>query len=161
MFHTIEEAIYDLMQGKIIIVCDDEDRENEGDFVALAEKATPEVINFMITHGRGLVCVPITEELADRLDLAPMVNHNTDAHGTAFTVSIDHKATTTGISAFERSLTIQEMLNPEAKASDFKRPGHIFSACCEKRRGIAPRGAYGSSCRFSPSLWSKASRCHL
>ncbi len=89
-FHTIEEAIYDLMQGEIIIVVDDEDRENEGDLVALAEKATPEVINFMITHGRGLVCVPITEERARELDLPLMVHHNTDQHGTAFTVSVDH-----------------------------------------------------------------------
>ena len=126
MFNTIEEAIYDLMQGKVVIVCDDEDRENEGDFVALAEKATPEVINFMIKYGRGLVCAPITEELADKLDLHPMVNHNTDPHGTAFTVSIDHKTTTTGISASERSRTILELLNPNSRASDFKRPGHIF-----------------------------------
>lgn len=126
MFDPIEEAIYDLMQGKIVIVCDDEDRENEGDFVALAEKATPEVINFMITHGRGLVCVPITKERAEQLELMPMVEHNTDTHETAFTVSIDHVETTTGISAHERSLTIQKMLDKDAKASDFRRPGHIF-----------------------------------
>ncbi|MFT4413163.1 bifunctional 3,4-dihydroxy-2-butanone-4-phosphate synthase/GTP cyclohydrolase II [Fredinandcohnia humi] len=126
MFDPIEEAISDLMEGKVIIVCDDEDRENEGDFVSLAERATPEVINFMITHGRGLVCVPITEQLAKKLNLSPMVNHNTDPHGTAFTVSIDHKTTTTGISAFERSTTILELLNPETKATDFKRPGHVF-----------------------------------
>ncbi|MCA1030588.1 bifunctional 3,4-dihydroxy-2-butanone-4-phosphate synthase/GTP cyclohydrolase II [Bacillus timonensis] len=126
MFDPIEEAIYDLMQGKVVIVCDDEDRENEGDFVSLAEKATPEVINFMVKHGRGLVCVPVTEELAKKLDLKPMVNHNTDSHGTAFTVSIDYKSTTTGISAFERSLTIMQLLNPDTKASDYKRPGHIF-----------------------------------
>jgi len=132
MFNTIEEAIYDLMQGKVIIVCDDEDRENEGDFVALAEKATPEVINFMIKYGRGLVCAPITEELADKLDLHPMVNHNTDPHGTAFTVSIDHKTTTTGISAFERSRTILELLNSNSKASDFKRPGHVFPLVSRK-----------------------------
>jgi len=132
MFNTIEEAIYDLMQGKVIIVCDDEDRENEGDFIALAEKATPEVINFMIKYGRGLVCVPITEELADKLDLHPMVNHNTDPHGTAFTVSIDHKTTTTGISAFERSRTILELLNSNSKASDFKRPGHVFPLVSRK-----------------------------
>jgi len=132
MFNTIEEAIYDLMQGKVIIVCDDEDRENEGDFIALAEKATPEVINFMIKYGRGLVCVPIIEELADKLDLHPMVNHNTDPHGTAFTVSIDHKTTTTGISAFERSRTILELLNSNSKASDFKRPGHVFPLVSRK-----------------------------
>jgi 3,4-dihydroxy 2-butanone 4-phosphate synthase/GTP cyclohydrolase II len=141
MFNTIEEAIYELMQGNVIIVCDDEDRENEGDFVALAEKATPEVINFMIKYGRGLVCVPITEELADKLDLAPMVNHNTDPHGTAFTVSIDHKSTTTGISAYERSMTIQELLNPNAKASDFKRPGHVFPLVA-KKGGVLRRAGH-------------------
>src|SRR5690606_40695303 len=101
-FNTIEEALEDLKAGKIIIVVDDEDRENEGDFVALAEKATPEMINFMITEGRGLVCVPITEERATELDLPPMVSRNTDYHGTAFTVSVDHIETTTGISAHEQ-----------------------------------------------------------
>ncbi|MBM6619936.1 bifunctional 3,4-dihydroxy-2-butanone-4-phosphate synthase/GTP cyclohydrolase II [Bacillus suaedaesalsae] len=126
MFDRIEEAIYELMQGNVVIVCDDEDRENEGDFVAIAEKTTPEVINFMIKHGRGLVCAPITEENARRLDLLPMVNHNTDPHGTAFTVSVDYKTTTTGISAFERSETIQRLIDANAKAGDFKRPGHIF-----------------------------------
>lgn len=111
----IEDAIYDLMRGKVVIVVDDEDRENEGDFVALAERATPEVINFMITEGRGLVCVPITAERAEELDLHPMVSQNTDNHGTAFTVSIDHADTTTGISAGERSQTIKAMLDPKAK----------------------------------------------
>ncbi|WP_017756284.1 bifunctional 3,4-dihydroxy-2-butanone-4-phosphate synthase/GTP cyclohydrolase II [Calidifontibacillus oryziterrae] len=126
MFDSIEDALQELIKGNVVIVCDDEDRENEGDFVALAEKATPEVINFMITHGRGLVCAPITEDVARSLDLVPMVNRNTDPHGTAFTVSIDHKTSTTGISAFERSTTIQQLINPASKASDFKRPGHIF-----------------------------------
>ncbi|WP_371018608.1 bifunctional 3,4-dihydroxy-2-butanone-4-phosphate synthase/GTP cyclohydrolase II [Pseudalkalibacillus sp. JSM 102089] len=126
MFHTIEEAIYDLMQGKVVIVCDDEDRENEGDFIALADKVTPETINFMITKGRGLVCTPITEERANELKLSPMVDHNTDSHGTAFTVSVDHKSTTTGISAAERASTIQYLINTDAKPSDFNRPGHIF-----------------------------------
>lgn len=126
MFDRIEEAIYDLMQGGIVIVCDDEDRENEGDFVALAEKATPEVINFMIKYGKGLVCTPITEERAKQLELMPMVDHNTDPHGTAFTVSIDHKTTTTGISAHERSDTILALIDDNAKGSDFKKPGHIF-----------------------------------
>src|SRR5690606_3030930 len=91
MFDSIEDALIDLKNGKAIIVVDDENRENEGDFIALAEKATPETINFMITHGRGLVCVPITNELAQKLELHPMVEHNTDPHGTAFTVSIDYK----------------------------------------------------------------------
>lgn len=126
MFDSIEAAINDLKNGKIVIVVDDENRENEGDFVALAEKITSETINFMIKYGRGLVCTPITEDLADKLDLTPMVEHNTDPHGTAFTISIDHELTTTGISAHERALTIKKMLGSEAKPKHFKRPGHIF-----------------------------------
>jgi 3,4-dihydroxy 2-butanone 4-phosphate synthase/GTP cyclohydrolase II len=126
MFDRIEEAIYELMQGNVVIVCDDEDRENEGDFVALADQTTPEVINFMIKHGRGLVCAPITEATAKRLDLVPMVGHNTDPHGTAFTVSVDYKTTTTGISAHERSETIRRLIDPNVKPVDFKRPGHVF-----------------------------------
>ncbi|MGD6782118.1 MULTISPECIES: bifunctional 3,4-dihydroxy-2-butanone-4-phosphate synthase/GTP cyclohydrolase II [Bacillaceae] len=141
LFNSIEEALEDLQQGKVIIVCDDEDRENEGDFVALAEKATPAVVNFMATHGRGLICVPVQEELAEKLDLVPMVNHNTDSHGTAFTVSIDHKSTTTGISAFERSTTILELLSPASKAGDFKRPGHIFPLVA-KRGGVLRRAGH-------------------
>jgi len=138
VFNTIDEALTDLKEGKVIIVCDDEDRENEGDFIALAEKTSPEVINFMVTHGRGLVCVPIEEELAHKLDLIPMVSKNTDPHGTAFTVSIDHKFSTTGISAFERSATILSLLDPESKAADFKRPGHIFPLIA-KRGGVLRR----------------------
>lgn len=132
MFDTIEEALTELKQGKVVIVCDDENRENEGDFIALAERATPDVINLMATHGRGLICVPIEEELADKLELGPMVAHNTDPHGTAFTVSIDHEFSTTGISAFERSATILSMLDFEAKPADFKRPGHIFPLVAKK-----------------------------
>ncbi|ACX64433.1 bifunctional 3,4-dihydroxy-2-butanone-4-phosphate synthase/GTP cyclohydrolase II [Paenibacillus sp. FSL H8-0457] len=125
-FHTIEEALSDLKEGKVVIVVDDEDRENEGDFIALADKATPEVINFMITEGRGLVCLPMTQTRAQELDLKPMVTQNTDYHGTAFTVSIDHKDTTTGISAYERSITVNGILDPNASAADFRRPGHMF-----------------------------------
>lgn len=128
----IEEAIYDLMLGKVIIVVDDEDRENEGDFIALAEKATPEIINFMITEGRGLVCVPITQDRAEELDLPPMVAQNSDYFGTAFTVSVDHRTTTTGISAHERSMTIQAMIDPVTKAQDFRKPGHIFPLIAKK-----------------------------
>ncbi|MGZ0086202.1 bifunctional 3,4-dihydroxy-2-butanone-4-phosphate synthase/GTP cyclohydrolase II [Caldibacillus thermoamylovorans] len=141
MFDSIEAALAALANGEVIIVCDDEDRENEGDFVALAEKVTPDIINFMITHGRGLVCVPITEELAERLGLEPMVAHNTDAHGTAFTVSIDYKTTTTGISAHERAATIQALLDPNVKASDFKRPGHIFPLIA-KKGGVLRRAGH-------------------
>lgn len=141
MFHTIEEALADLKNGKVIIVCDDEDRENEGDFLALAETITPEAINFMITHGRGLVCIPITEEHAQRLQLEPMVTHNTDAHGTAFTVSIDHVSNTTGISAYERADTIQELMKPNAKGEDFKRPGHTFPLIA-KEGGVLRRAGH-------------------
>jgi 3,4-dihydroxy 2-butanone 4-phosphate synthase/GTP cyclohydrolase II len=132
LFVSIEEAVSELKQGKIIIVCYDEDRENEGDLIALAEKATPEVVNFMVTHGRGLMCTPIEEELAQKLDLTPMVLHNTDTNKTAFTVSIDHKFSTTGISAFERSATVISMLDPDAAAGDFKRPGHVFPLIAKK-----------------------------
>lgn len=138
---SIEEAIYDLIMGKVIIVVDDEDRENEGDFIALAEKATPEVINFMITEGRGLVCVPVTEERAHELDLPPMVAHNTDYHGTAFTVSIDHNGTTTGISAHERSQTIKAMIDSKTRPHEFRRPGHIFPLIA-KKGGVLRRAGH-------------------
>ncbi|MGD6815695.1 bifunctional 3,4-dihydroxy-2-butanone-4-phosphate synthase/GTP cyclohydrolase II [Metabacillus sp. 84] len=126
MFHTIEEAIKDLKNGKPVIVVDDEDRENEGDFVALGEMASPDVINFMATYGRGLICTPMTEDRAAELNLKPMVDENTDPHGTAFTVSVDYKTASTGISAFERSETIQALISRESRAQDFKRPGHVF-----------------------------------
>lgn len=141
MFDPIEEAIYELMQGKTVIVCDDEDRENEGDLIALAQMATPDVINFMATHGRGLICVPIEEELAQKLDLMPMVSRNTDPHGTAFTVSIDHKFSTTGISAYERSATVISMLDPKSKPADFKRPGHVFPLIA-KKGGVLRRAGH-------------------
>lgn len=138
MFHTIEEAIEDLKRGKVIIACDDENRENEGDFIALAEHSTPEVINFMAIHGRGLICTPISEQLATKLNLHPMVTDNTDVHRTAFTVSIDHKTTKTGISAFERSDTIQALLQEDVKVSDFRRPGHVFPLI-SKEGGVLSR----------------------
>jgi 3,4-dihydroxy 2-butanone 4-phosphate synthase/GTP cyclohydrolase II len=140
-FNLIEEAIVDLMLGKVIIVVDDEDRENEGDFIALAEKATPEVINFMIKEGRGLVCVPIMEERAQQLDLPPMVAQNTDYHGTAFTISVDHMETSTGISAFERSRTVQALIDPKSKAQEFRRPGHIFPLVA-KKGGVLRRAGH-------------------
>ncbi|GKV68602.1 riboflavin biosynthesis protein RibBA [Sporosarcina sp. NCCP-2716] len=138
MFDTIEEAIEELRQGRAIIVVDDENRENEGDFVCLAEHATPEMINFMAAKGRGLICTPITEEKADQLGLPLMTEQNTDAHGTAFTVSIDHAGADTGISAFERSETILEMLTPGAAAADFRRPGHVFPLIA-KTEGVLAR----------------------
>jgi len=140
-FHTIEEAIYDLIQGKAIIVVDDEDRENEGDFIALAEKATPEMINFMIKEGRGLVCAPISEERAAQLELPPMVARNTDFHGTAFTVSVDHTDTSTGISASERSRTVKALIDPNTKAEDFRRPGHVFPLIA-KKGGVLRRAGH-------------------
>ncbi|MDQ0219084.1 bifunctional 3,4-dihydroxy-2-butanone-4-phosphate synthase/GTP cyclohydrolase II [Peribacillus cavernae] len=141
MFNTIEEAIEDLKAGKAIIVVDDEDRENEGDFVVLADKATPEAINFMATHGRGLICTTITEDTAAKLKLHPMVEVNTDNHGTAFTVSIDHISTSTGISAFERSTTILELLKIESVSTDFRRPGHIFPIVA-KEGGVLRRAGH-------------------
>jgi 3,4-dihydroxy 2-butanone 4-phosphate synthase/GTP cyclohydrolase II len=126
MFHTIEAAISDLKKGKPIIVVDDENRENEGDFVALSENVTPEMINFMITHGRGLVCTAINAYLAEKIGLSPMMNQNTDPLGTAFTTTVDHVDTTTGISAMERSKTIQALVKPGVGNSDFKQPGHVF-----------------------------------
>jgi 3,4-dihydroxy 2-butanone 4-phosphate synthase / GTP cyclohydrolase II len=141
LFNTIEEAIEDLKTGKAIIVVDDEDRENEGDFVVLADKATPEAINFMATYGRGLICTTITNELASKLDLHPMVEVNTDNHGTAFTVSIDHQSTSTGISAFERSTTILELLDENSVATDFRRPGHVFPIVA-KEGGVLRRAGH-------------------
>ena len=126
--NTIEEAIEDIRQGKIIIVVDDEDRENEGDFLAAADKVTPEMINFMATHGKGLICVPLTESRCKELELHSMVTNNTDNMETAFTVSVDLKGNgvTTGISAADRSKTIEALVNPETKPYELGRPGHIF-----------------------------------
>lgn len=126
-FSTVEEAIEDIREGKIVIVVDDEDRENEGDFIAAAEKVTPEIVNFMATHGRGMICAPITGERAEELNLELMVPVNTSRHGTPFTVTVDYiKGTTTGISAADRAATIRALADPNVKASDFARPGHVF-----------------------------------
>jgi len=126
--HTIPEAIQDIKDGKIVIVVDDEDRENEGDFICAAEKITPELVNFMAKHGRGLICTPIEQKRAKELDLDLMVKSNTAMHNTAFTVSIDliGQGCTTGISAYDRATGIKALVNPEIKAGDFARPGHIF-----------------------------------
>ncbi|OAG94673.1 bifunctional 3,4-dihydroxy-2-butanone-4-phosphate synthase/GTP cyclohydrolase II [Ferroacidibacillus organovorans] len=141
MFSPIETALAALRRGEIIIVVDDEDRENEGDFVALAEYATPEVINFMITHGRGLVCIPIEMSHAKALHLHPMVEKNSDLHGTAFTISVDHVSTTTGISAFERAQTVQALLTDGSKPEDFRRPGHLFPLVA-KEGGVLRRAGH-------------------
>lgn len=126
-FNTIPEAIEDIRNRKIVIVVDDEDRENEGDFLMAADKVSPEAVNIMVKHGRGLVCVPITKDRAKELDLDYMVSEGADPDEAAFTISVDHKKlTTTGISAPDRANTIRELINPEAEPSDFRRPGHIF-----------------------------------
>jgi len=125
-FNTVEEALEDLRAGRMVVVVDDEDRENEGDLVMAAEKVTPEAINFMVTHGRGLVCVPMEGKRLDELDLGPMVPSNEDPMGTAFTVSVDAKETTTGISAFERAFTIKKLVDPRTRPQDLRRPGHVF-----------------------------------
>lgn len=123
---TIEQAVEDLRNGKIILVIDDPDRENEGDFICAAEYATTENVNFMATYGKGLICMPMSKEMCKKLDLDQMVEHNTDNHSTAFTVSIDHKDTTTGISAVERSMTARMVVDDNARPEDFRRPGHMF-----------------------------------
>jgi 3,4-dihydroxy 2-butanone 4-phosphate synthase/GTP cyclohydrolase II len=138
--NTIEEAIEDIRQGKVIIVVDDEDRENEGDFLAAAEKVTPEMINFMATHGRGLICAPLTERRCNELELHSMVKNNTDHMETAFTVSVDLKGhgVTTGISASDRAKTILALVNEETKPYDLARPGHIFPLTA-KQGGVLRR----------------------
>jgi 3,4-dihydroxy 2-butanone 4-phosphate synthase / GTP cyclohydrolase II len=135
---TIEHAMEYLKSGKLIIVTDDEDRENEGDLLALAAFATPETVNFMASVGKGLICAPISREIAEKLDLPPMVNTNTDPHGTAFTVSVDHIDSTTGISAYERAHTITKLADSASKPADFQRPGHIFPLIA-KSNGVLER----------------------
>jgi len=138
---TIESAIEAFASGKVIIVMDAEDRENEGDFICAAEKATPEIVNFMITHGRGQLCMPLLPEMAQRLDLPPIVENNTAPLGTAFTVPVDHRSVRTGITAPERAKTIREILNPQAKPSDFVRPGHLFPLVA-KEGGVLRRAGH-------------------
>lgn len=125
-FDTVEQALEDIRQGKIVIVTDDESRENEGDFICAAQFATTENVNFMAAHGKGLICMPMSAALCRKLGLVPMVAENTDNHKTAFTVSIDHSSTTTGISAAERGVTARMAVSPDAKPTDFRRPGHMF-----------------------------------
>lgn len=126
IYSTIDEALEDLRNGKIIIVSDDEDRENEGDLICAAEFATTENINFMATYAKGLICMPMSKEITNKLNLNQMVTKNTDNHETAFTVSIDHVDTTTGISAVERSITALKVIDEDSKPEDFRRPGHMF-----------------------------------
>ena len=137
-FNDIEDAVADIRAGKIIIVIDDEDRENEGDLVMAAEKVTGEAINFMATYGKGLICTPMEEEILKELQINSMVENNTDNHETAFTVSVDYKDTTTGISAYERALTISKLLENDVKPEDFRRPGHVFPLAARKN-GVLER----------------------
>ena len=126
MIGTIEQALEDLREGKIIVVIDDPDRENEGDLICAAQFATTENVNFMASKAKGLICMPMSSDMCKKLDLSQMVAVNTDNHSTAFTVSIDHVDTTTGISAVERSLTAMKVVEDDAKPEDFRRPGHMF-----------------------------------
>lgn len=140
-FNTIEEALEDLRQGKIILVTDDPDRENEGDFICAAEFATKENINFMAIHGKGLICMPMSRHYAEKLMLPQMVSNNTDNHNTAFTVSIDHVDTTTGISAAERSITAMKAVEEDARPEDFRRLGHMFPLLA-KKNGVLERNGH-------------------
>ena len=139
--NTIEEAVQDLREGKIIICIDDPDRENEGDFICAAEFATTENINLMATHGKGLICMPMAKEFVKRLQIPQMVMDNTDNHETAFTVSIDYAGTTTGISAAERSVTAMKCVDDTARPEDFRRPGHMFPLLA-KPNGVLERDGH-------------------
>src|SRR4029077_18059206 len=143
MLDKIEEAIEEIRQGRLVIVVDDEERENEGDFITAARNSTPEVINFMSKHGRGIICVALIEERCDELGLELMVNNNTALHETAFTVSVDLLAhgCTTGISAADRARTIQALMDPKTKGSDLGRPGHIFPLRA-KKGGVLRRAGH-------------------
>ena len=140
-FNTIEEALDDLRAGRLILATDDPDRENEGDFICAAQFATTENVNFMATHGKGLICMPMSLEYVQRLRLPQMVAQNTDNHETAFTVSIDHVSTTTGISATERSVTAMKCVEEGARPEDFRRPGHMFPLLARKN-GVLERNGH-------------------
>lgn len=140
-FDTVEQALEELKRGKIILVTDDEDRENEGDFICAAEFATTENLNFMATYGKGLICMPMSKEICEKLKLPQMVTDNTDNHETAFTVSIDYACTTTGISAEERGMTARHCISEDAKPEDFRRPGHMFPLLA-KKNGVLERDGH-------------------
>ncbi|MCR5605328.1 MAG: bifunctional 3,4-dihydroxy-2-butanone-4-phosphate synthase/GTP cyclohydrolase II [Treponema sp.] len=140
VFDKVEDALKELAQGKIIMVTDDENRENEGDLIVASQFASPENVNFMAKNAKGLICMPISSSIAERLNLSPMVMKNTDNHETAFTVSIDHISTSTGISAFDRSVTSIALSSPDSKAEDFRRPGHMFPLIAVKNGVFARQG---------------------
>ena len=143
MLNTVEEAIQEIKSGKIVIVVDDEDRENEGDFLAAADKVTPEMINFMATHGRGLICAPLIDDRCEELELNLMVGKNTDEYETPFTVSVDliGNGCTTGISASDRSKTIKALVNPNTQPNELSKPGHIFPLKA-KKGGVLRRAGH-------------------
>jgi len=146
-FSNVEDAIEALIEGRVIIVVDDDTRENEGDFVAAADKITPEIVELMITHGRGLLCMPITSDVALRLQLPSMVESNSDPNRTDYTVSVDHKSCRTGISAKERAVTIRAIMDPATRPGDLNRPGHLFRWSPRRGRAAARwthRGGGGS-----------------
>jgi 3,4-dihydroxy 2-butanone 4-phosphate synthase/GTP cyclohydrolase II len=140
-FSTIEEAVEAIRRGRVVIVVDAEDRENEGDFIAAAQQVTPEIVNFMITHGRGQLCIPILPEVSERLELPLMVGQNTAPLGTNYTVTVDHRSIRTGITAAERSRTIQALCDPASKAADFTRPGHV-QPLVAKEGGVLRRAGH-------------------
>ena len=140
-FSSIDQAVEAIARGECVIVVDAEDRENEGDFVSAAEKVSPETVNFMITHGRGQLCMPILPEVGRRLELAPMVEDNTAPLGTNFTVPVDHRTTRTGITAGERATTIQAICDPNSRPADFVRPGHLFPLTA-KEGGVLRRAGH-------------------
>lgn len=140
-FSTIDQAVASIREGRIVIVVDAEDRENEGDFICAAEKVTPEVVNFMITHGRGQLCIPILPEVSQRLELPLMVGQNTAPLGTNYTVTVDHRSIKTGITAAERARTIQALCDPASKAADFTRPGHV-QPLVAKEGGVLRRAGH-------------------
>src|SRR5215213_1063553 len=153
MLHSIESAIEDIKAGKLVIVVDDEDRENEGDFVTAAKNITPEVINFMSKHGRGLICIGLLEDRCDALGLELMVNNNTALHETAFTVSVDllGHGCTTGISAHDRSKTVQALIDPSTKPEELGKPGHIFPLRA-KKGGVLRRAGHTEAAVDLPRL---------
>ena len=138
---AVERALAELAAGRLIVCADDADRENEGDLICAARFATTENVNFMAMHARGLICLPMEAAIARRLDLPPMAAHSTDNHGTAFTVSIDHISTTTGISAAERATTARACIDPHARPDDFRRPGHMFPLVA-RPKGVLERGGH-------------------
>lgn len=161
--NTIEEVIQDMRAGKPVIIVDDESRENEGDLVVAAEFATQETINFMVKEARGIVCTPMRREALAHLDIGPMVAHNTDNHETAFTVSVDHIDTTTGVSPAERAYTMQKLIDPASKAEDFRRPGHVFPLIY-KEGGVLVRNGHTEAsldlCRLA-GLKEAAAICEI